>query len=127
MRYVKQFGIIAVISFVGELLYEVLPFPIQTSVYVLVLMLILLVTKILPLEKVEEVSDWMIEIMPLFFVPPTVALVTSFDAVKGQIIQLVAVCFLSTIAVTLVTGQVAQFLIRRKQKKDGLKERNGEK
>ncbi len=119
MRYVKQFGIIALISFIGEILYIVLPFPIPASVYGLVLMFLLLITKIIPLKAVEEVSDWMIGIMPLFFVPPTVALVTSFDVVKGQIVPLVVVCFISTVVVTLVTGWVAQFVIRRKQKQEG--------
>lgn len=118
MRYVKQFCIIAIISFIGEILNMILPFPIPASVYGLVLMLILLMTKAVPLKEVEEVSDWMIQIMPLFFVPPTVALITSFDAVKGQIVPLVVVCFLSTVAVTLVTGWVAQFIIRRKKKED---------
>lgn len=118
MRYVKQFGIIAIISFIGEMLYILLPFPIPASVYGLVLMLILLLTKVIPLKEVEEVSDWMIHIMPLFFVPPTVALITSFDAVKGQIVPLIAVCFVSTVAVTLVTGWVAQFIIRCGKKED---------
>ena len=39
MKYVRQFLIILLISFLGEVLYEVLPLPIPASVYGLVLML----------------------------------------------------------------------------------------
>ena len=44
MKYVKQFSIILLITFVGELLHYLIPLPIPASVYGLVLMLIALQT-----------------------------------------------------------------------------------
>ena len=39
MKYIKQFGIILLISFLGEILRAVIPLPIPASIYGLVLML----------------------------------------------------------------------------------------
>ena len=33
MKYLKQFGIILVLSFIGELLNHVLPLPVPSSIY----------------------------------------------------------------------------------------------
>ena len=40
MKYVKQFGVILLISLVGELLNYLLPLPVPASIYGLVLMLL---------------------------------------------------------------------------------------
>ena len=118
MKYFKQFGIIAGVSFAGELLYALLPFPIPASVYGLVLMTILLLTKVIKLDMVEETADFLISVMAIFFVPSSVGLMNSFDVMKGSILQLFFMCVVSTIVVTAVTGLVAQLVINLTQKKE---------
>lgn len=54
MKYIKQFGIILLISFLGEILRAVIPLPIPASIYGLVLMLAALMTHLLPLEAVQD-------------------------------------------------------------------------
>lgn len=117
MKYIHQIGIISMISFVAELLYVLLPFPVPASVYGLVIMLVLLLTKIVKPEQVEDVADWLIKIMPILFVGPSVGLINSFDAIKGQILPLIIMCLFSTIGVMIVTSLVAQMVIRMKNKK----------
>ena len=112
MKYIKQFAVIGAVSFVGELLNKVLPFPVPASVYGLVLMVLLLLTKVVKLEMIEDVSDFMISIMPIFFVPSSVGLMTSFDALQGNVWKVFLICFVSTIVVSVVTGHVAQFVIK---------------
>lgn len=116
MKYVKQMAIILVVSLVGEFLEYIIPLSVPASVYGLVLMFILLATKIVKLEDVEDVADFMISIMPFFFVAPTVGLMTSFDLIKGSVITLVAMCFVSTVVTIAVTGTVAQLIIKLKKK-----------
>ena len=117
MKYIYQIGIISGISFVAELLYVLLPFPVPASVYGLVILLILLLTKVVKLEQVEDVADWLIKIMPILFVGPSVGLINSFDAIKGQVLPLVMMCVLSTLGVMIVTSVMAQAVIRIKRKK----------
>jgi len=119
MKYFKQFGIIAGVSFIGELLYALLPFPIPASVYGLVLMVILLMTKIVKLEMIEETADFMISMMGIFFVPSSVGLMTSFDIIEGNVLQLIIMCVVSTVVVMIVTGTVAQFVIKLTGRKEG--------
>lgn len=121
MKYIFQIGIVAIVSLVGELLHYFIPLPIPASVYGPVLMFLLLCMKIIKLEQVEDVAGFMLAIMPVLFIEPSVGLMTSADAIKGKIIGLVLMCVLSTIAVTVVTGLVAQAIIRRKDRKAGRK------
>ena len=118
MNYIFQLAIIFGISFVGELLNALLPFPIPASVYGLAILFLLLCTKIIKLEQVEKVSEYLMAIMPLFFIEPTVGIMNSYGLVKGHILPLFIACFLSFLSVIAVTGLVSQTMIRRKHKKN---------
>ena len=85
MKFVRQFMIILAISFVGELLHALLPLPVPASIYGLVLMLIGLQTGILPLSAVNEAGGFLIEIMPMLFIPAGVGLMVSWGALKPVI------------------------------------------
>ena len=54
MKYIRQFAVILGISFLGEILHYLIPFPIPGSVYGLILMFLLLVRGILKIEDVRE-------------------------------------------------------------------------
>ena len=56
MKYLKQFGIILALSFIGEFLNDFLPLPIPASIYGIILMFLCLKTKIIPLSAVEETA-----------------------------------------------------------------------
>ena len=45
MKYLKQFTIILILSFIGEALHEILPFPVPGNIYGIVLLLFLLENK----------------------------------------------------------------------------------
>lgn len=119
MKYVVQSGIIAGISFVSEVLHELLPLPVPASVYGLVLLLVLLLTGLVKEEQIRESADFLISIMPLFFVPASVALLNSVGLMQGSIVKLFVMCLLSTVTVIAVTGCVTQLLLRVGKKKDG--------
>ena len=88
MKFVRQFMIILTISFVGELLHALLPLPVPASIYGLVLMLIGLQTGILPLSAINEAGGFLIEIMPMLFIPAGVGLMVSWGALKPVIIPI---------------------------------------
>lgn len=113
MKYVKQFGIILGISFVGELLHFIFPFPIPASIYGMVLMLILLCSKKLKLEQVKEVSSFLIEIMPMMFIPAAVGLMNSWGMIRTRLVSYSLVTIISLVCVMVATGWAAQWIIRR--------------
>lgn len=115
MKYVRQFCIILLVSFLGEALYEALPLPIPASVYGLVLMLAALCTGILKLEQVKDAAAFLIEAMPVMFIPAGVGLMTSWESLQTMLIPVLAITALTTVIVMVVTGRVTQFVIGKKQ------------
>lgn len=122
MKYMKQIGIIATISFISELLHFFLPLPIPASVYGMVILFVLLCLGVIKLPQIEALADWLLSVMPIFFIAPSVGLINSFDSVRGQVIPLVAICFVSTVVVTSLTGLIAQGIIRLQKRRKGGKE-----
>lgn len=118
MKYIKQLVIILAITAVGELLKYMLPFPVPASIYGLVLMLLLLMTKVLKLEQVKETGDFLIEIMPLMFIPPSVGIMVSWGQFKEMLIPFLVITILSTVAVVFATGKMSDFLLKRKERKE---------
>lgn len=119
MNYIFQLAIIFGASFAGEILYEFLPFPIPASVYGLLLLFILLCTKIVKLEQVEKTAEFLISIMPFFFIGPTVGIIESYSLIQGKVLALFLASFLSFAGVNVVTALTAQFMIRWKNRRGG--------
>ena len=117
MKFVRQFMIILTISFVGELLHALLPLPVPASISGLVLMLIGLQTGILPHSAINEAGGFLIEIMPMLFIPAGVGLMVSWGALKPVIIPISIIIVVTTILVMAVSGRIAQFILKKEDKK----------
>ena len=74
MKFIRQFLIIILISFAGELLHAILPLPVPASIYGLLILLAGLQTKVIPLKAVDEAGGFLIEIMPMLFIPAGVGI-----------------------------------------------------
>ena len=116
VQYMRQFGIILGVTCAGEVLKYFIPLPIPGSIYGLVLMLALLMTRAIKVEHVKDVGEFMIEIMPLMFIPAGVGLMTSWSQLKTFLLPLVVITVVSTFVVMIVTGKVTDFLLDRKGK-----------
>ena len=81
MKWMKQFGIILLISFVGEILEKWIPLPIPASIYGIILLFLCLKLNIIPHEAVHETGKFLIEIMPLMFIPAAVGLLETWDVI----------------------------------------------
>ena len=116
MKWMKQFGIILLISFVGEILEKWIPLPIPASIYGIILLFLCLKLNIIPHEAVHETGKFLIEIMPLMFIPAAVGLLETWDVIAPAWLEYVAVTVISTWVVMIVSGRVTQFVSRRKRK-----------
>ena len=100
MKYLRQFLLILFISFLGELLKYFLPLPIPASIYGMVILFIGLLSGIIKLDAVKDVGKFLIEIMPVMFIPAGVGLMASWGTLKPvlvpvsviRVVGLVAVC-----------------------------------
>ena len=91
MKWMKQFGIILLISFVGEILEKWIPLPIPASIYGIILLFLCLKLNIIPHEAVHETGKFLIEIMPLMFIPAAVGLLETWDVIAPAWLEYVAV------------------------------------
>ena len=119
MKYIRQFIIIILISFIGEVLNYLLPLPIPASVYGLLLMVAALKTGLLRLEQVRETGLFLTGIFPLLFVPAAAGVME----LGSQLINLLLPAVLAIVPVTAlvmaVTGMVAQKCAGGKEHKNG--------
>ena len=117
MKYMRQFGIILGVTCAGELMKYFLPLPIPGSIYGLILMFVLLLTKVIKIDQVKETGEFLIEIMPLMFIPAGVGLMASWGQLQGFLVPLLVITITTTFIVIFVTGKVTDFMMDRKNAK----------
>lgn len=117
MKYIKQFLIILLISFLGEILKCLLPLPIPASIYGMIILFLGLMTKVIKLESVKETGKFLIEIMPIMFIPAGVGLMTTWGALQPILLPVSIITAVTIITVMVATGWVSQIIIRKSGKK----------
>ena len=113
MKYLKQFLIILGITFIGEILKLCIPLPIPASIYGMVILFAGLMTGIIKLESVKETGKFLIEIMPIMFIPAGVGLISSWDKLSPIILPTCLITAIAVVTVMAVTGWISQIVIRK--------------
>ena len=113
MKYVKQFLIILGISLIGEVLKYVLPLPIPASIYGMAILFACLMAGIVKLDDVRETGKFLIEIMPMMFIPAGVGLMDSWETLQPVFFPVCMITVIAIFTVMLATGRLSQWMIRR--------------
>ena len=121
MKYVKQIGIVLGMTMAGEVLYQVLPLPVPAGVYGLFIMLAALMGGAVKLESVEGTGNFLMDTMTMMFIPATVGIVESIAEVRAVLVPFLVIIAVSTVLVMIVTGRMAQWVMGRKEAKQGIK------
>ncbi len=116
LKYLKQFGVILAISCLGEVLHQLLPLPVPASIYGIVILFACLRSGLLKLASIRETSAFLIEIMPILFLPAAVGLLEAWDVLKPNLVPIAVITVLSTFVVMGSAGLVTQAVIRRGKK-----------
>lgn len=119
MRYLKQFTIILTISLLGEVLHYIIPLPVPASIYGLLLMLAALLTGVVKRDSVREAGAFLVEIMPVMFIPAAVGLLEAWGVLRPVWLPVAVITVVSTVLVMGVSGLVTQFVIRRDERRKG--------
>lgn len=114
MKFLRQFMIILLLSFFGEVLKMFIPLPIPASVYGLVLMLVCLMTGVLKTSQVKDAAFFLIEIMPVMFIPAAAGLIDSWGVLRPLIVPIMIITVVITVFVMAVTGRVAQMIAQKR-------------
>ena len=111
MNYLKQFLIILSISFIGEILKAALPLPVPASIYGMAILFACLATGIIRLEAVRDAGKFLIETMPVMFIPAGVGLMASWNVLQPMLVPVAIITVVVLIAVLAVSGRVSQGII----------------
>lgn len=118
MKYLKQISIILAISCLGELLSRWIPAPVPGSIYGIALLFLGLLTKCIPYEAVKDTAHFLVEIMPVMFIPAAAGLLESWELIASSWVSYLLLILVTTVAVMGVAGRVTQLFTGKGEKKD---------
>ena len=116
----REFMLIFAINYVGMLLSKILHLPLPGTIVSLLLLFLMLQFKVLKLEKIENAANFLLLNMTLFFMPPTVKIIDSYDLLEKDLVKIIIIIVISTFLTMGITGKVVQMMIDYREKK-GLK------
>ncbi|KRE12069.1 antiholin-like murein hydrolase modulator LrgA [Bacillus safensis] len=123
--FLSQAFIFATVMFVSNLISMYLPIPMPASVIGLVLLFVLLTTKIVKLEQVEQLGTSLTGLISFLFVPSGISVIQSLGVMQEVGVQVVGVIIIATIMLLAATGLFSQLLMQlseRPQKRKETKE-----
>ena len=116
MKWIFQLSYILLFSVIGEILHVIVPVAVPAGIYGMLLLLICLCLRVISLEKIHGVANFLIEIISVCFIPAGVGLMTKWAEFQEILLPILLEMFLVTVLVFFVTGRVAQAIVRRSRK-----------
>lgn len=113
MKYLKQLLIILLFSFLGELCNYFLPLPIPASIYGIVFLLLSLNFNIIRLDQIKETGKFLVEIMPIMFIPAAIGLIDLWPVLQRNLIAYLVIVITSTVLVMGVAGKVCEWVVKK--------------
>lgn len=113
----KQFSIILIIYFLGDLMQKALGLPIPGNVLGMLILFFSLYTGVVKLNVIDKISDFLLENMAFFFLPAGASLITCFTLLEGKLTAILAVSLISTFVILAVTGLTVELVQRFFRKK----------
>ena len=103
----------------GELIVMLTGLKLPSSIIGMLLLTLLLKLKVIKLEWVRGLTDFLIANLGFFFVPPGVALMLHFNLIKAELVPIIGATIVSTALVLLITGHTHQVVAKGEKKITG--------
>ena len=100
----------------GELIVRTTGVKLPASIIGMLLLTLMLKLKVIKLEWVRGLTDFLIANLGFFFVPPGVALMLYFDLIRAEILPIALATLLSTVIVLIITGHTHQVVSKGEDK-----------
>lgn len=113
MKYLKQTGIILLLTLTGEVLHYLIPLPVPAGIYGLILLFLLLCLKVIKLSDIKETAHFLTGIMQIMFIPAVVGLIDVWGVIRESLFSYLVMIVMVTVIVMAVSGSVTQFIIRK--------------
>lgn len=117
LKLFKQLGLVLLINFAGECISRLSGIPVPGSIIGMVILLVLLKTKVIRVEQVAELTDFLLANINFFFIPVGVGIMVSYKYLEGHYLAGISLILITTIVVMVVSGWVTEILARRREKR----------
>ena len=121
MNMILQGAVYFTVCLIGDAVSRLLPFPFPGSVIAMIILFILIITKAVKEDKISGISDFFLNNMAFFFIPPTVGIVNYIDAIKSIWWQFILICCITTVITFLATAYTVKgvmYLLSKGDKKN---------
>ena len=115
LKTVFQIGILYALYKAGEWITGAFDLLIPGSVIGMILLIILLFTKILKVEWIEEGAGFMVKHLPFFFIPAFIGLMVYYKIFLGKGFILLIIVLFSTVLVMVTSGMIGESFKRREE------------
>lgn len=112
-----QLLIVLAVNYAGIVLGKLLHLPTPGTVNGLLLLFILLLFKVIKVNQIEKVCDFLLINMIIAFLPPGVRLINSLSLLKTDFFKLIFLLIVTTIITMSVTALSVDFIIKKRSKK----------
>ncbi|WEV60594.1 CidA/LrgA family protein [Streptococcaceae bacterium ESL0729] len=110
MKIYFQLLIIFGLSFIGDSLSNFFNLPVPGSIIGMIILFLCLQFKLLDLEKIEEVGDFLINNMTILFLPAGVGIMAKWSMISAYWWQISLIILLMMIINIFILGRVVQFV-----------------
>ncbi len=119
MRMMLQLAIVFALCLLGEAIAQLLPFPFPASVISMILVFLLLLQGQLKVYHIRKQTDFLLDNMAFFFIPAAVSIMDNLHYMQGRLLQIIMICFISTVTTFFITAWSVQLTIRLQNKWKG--------
>ena len=119
MKTICQIGVIFGVCWVSEILESLLPFSFPASVIAMVLLLALLLTGLLKLERVQELSHFLLANMAILFLPSLAGIMEYAEVLGQYLVPLLRICVVSTVLTFAATARSVRAVLALRERGKG--------
>lgn len=121
-----QIGIVFSLVIVSELISRSIAFPIPVSIVGILILLGLLLTKVIKITHIEEISKFFLQNMGFFFVAAGVSIMGKYQLISNVLVQFALIVLVTTVITFAITGISVKYAIvlQNKLRKNDKNDRN---
>lgn len=117
MKLLREMLLILAVYFVGDFISKGLHLPLPGNILGMLILLLLLCTKIVKVEHVDNVSTFLLDHLAFLFIPAGVGVLNAMNVLKGNITNLLIIVITSTMLIMAVTGITVELVMKTMNKK----------
>ena len=117
MDIYKEFMYILIFSVLGEMIAKAINLPFPGSVIGMLLLFLSLELKIISLNKIEKVGNFLLANLAILFIPAGVGIMTKFNLIKNIWLSFLLLNVITTIISLILIAKIVEFIKNRFESK----------